>query len=97
VPIANCPFFVHPRRHYRLASLQEDELLKKCVVGQLDWEQIDWSQASKMVNGRNHKQCRDRWHNYLRPGLVKGHWTMEEEEVIKEMHRTFGPKYVYSR
>jgi myb proto-oncogene protein len=48
--------------------------------------------AKELDNGRNGKQCRDRWTNYLRPGIKKGGWTRDEEELIKDMHRTFGPK-----
>jgi hypothetical protein len=52
-----------------------------------------WTDIAKdLHNGRNGKQCRDRWQNYLRPGIKKGEWTRDEEELIKDMHRTFGPK-----
>lgn len=48
--------------------------------------------ALAMRNGRTAKQCRDRWQNYLRPGIKKGHWTKAEEVQIREMYRTMGPK-----
>lgn len=69
-------------------------MLKKSVAEQLVWENIDWITVSQKVDQRNTKQCRDRWHNYLRPGIIKGHWTLQEEELIKDMHLTFGAKYV---
>jgi hypothetical protein len=28
-----------------------------------------WSQIAKMLNGRVGKQCRERWHNHLRPDI----------------------------
>lgn len=28
-----------------------------------------WSQIAKMLNGRVGKQCRERWHNHLRPNI----------------------------
>ena len=31
------------------------------------------------------KQCRDRWLNHLRPGIVKGNWTKEEKAIIIQM------------
>ena len=31
------------------------------------------------------KQCRDRWLNHLRPGIVKGNWTNQEKEQIVQM------------
>ena len=52
-----------------------------------------WSEiATKLNTGRHGKQCRDRWQNYLRPGIKKGDWTRDEEELIKDMYQTFGPK-----
>jgi myb proto-oncogene protein len=41
---------------------------------------------------RTAKQCRDRWHNYLRPGIKKGGWTKEEEKMIMELHAKYGGK-----
>jgi hypothetical protein len=51
--------------------------------------------AERLNNGRNPKQCRERWSNYLRPGIKKGNWTYAEEQLIIDMHNAFGPKYVY--
>jgi hypothetical protein len=48
--------------------------------------------ASELDRGRTAKQCRDRWKNYLRGGIKKGGWTNDEEELIKDMYTTFGPK-----
>jgi hypothetical protein len=30
-----------------------------------------WAFISKQITGRNGKQCRERWHNHLSPGLKK--------------------------
>ncbi len=32
---------------------------------------------------RTGKQCRERWHNQLDPGIKKGNWTLEEDELIR--------------
>jgi myb proto-oncogene protein len=77
--------------------LQEDEVLLKLLGGHGMEEHFPnnfkWAELAKEMNtGRNGKQCRDRWQNYLRPGIKKGEWTRDEEELIKDMHRTFGPK-----
>lgn len=48
--------------------------------------------AIELNSGRTAKQCRDRWKNYLRDGIKKGGWTLDEEELIKDMYTTFGPK-----
>ena len=54
---------------------------------------VNWADvASIMKTGRKAKQCRDRWMNYLRPGLKKGDWQSSEEDLIKDMYEKFGPK-----
>ncbi|KAL8199740.1 hypothetical protein R6Q57_013308 [Mikania cordata] len=42
---------------------------------------------------RNGKSCRLRWINYLRPGLKKGAFSMEEEETILTLHGLLGNKW----
>lgn len=79
--------------------LQEDKRLLEIIhkdqgdpskdVGQVgNWTKI----ASDLNNGRSAKQCRDRWLNYLRPGIKKGDWTTEEEDLIRELYETFGAR-----
>ena len=52
---------------------------------------IVWAHvAEKMMTSRSAKQCRDRWTNHLRPGLKKGNWTNDEEDMIKQMHEQYG-------
>ena len=48
--------------------------------------------AAQLGTGRTGKQCRERWRNYLRPGIQKGRWTEEEEQTLQDMYATFGPK-----
>ena len=53
----------------------------------------DWSEVAASVDGRNAKQCRDRWLNTLRPGLVKGKWTSDEESIIILHVKEHGPQW----
>ena len=48
--------------------------------------------AANLNSGRSAKQCRDRWQNFLRDGIKKGDWTVDEEELIKDLYATFGAK-----
>ena len=48
--------------------------------------------ASKMQTQRTAKQCRDRWQNYLRPGIKKGEWTRQEEKLIMQLYEKLGGK-----
>ena len=58
---------------------QEDKLL-------IDWVKKNgpnkWTQCSKMILGRNGKQCREHWNNSLDPNLKKGEWSIEEDYLI---------------
>lgn len=54
---------------------------------------INFNQIARSLgSGRTGKQCRDRWTNFLRSGIKKGDWTLDEIELIRDMYSTFGPK-----
>ena len=44
-------------------------------------------------SGRIGKQCRERYHNHLCPGLRKDDFTREEEEVIAELQARLGNRW----
>ncbi|KAJ0020066.1 hypothetical protein Pint_32574 [Pistacia integerrima] len=69
---------------------EEDRKLIKLVkqYGVRKWAQI----AEKMV-GRAGKQCRERWHNHLRPDIKKESWSEEEERLLVEAHGKVGNRW----
>ena len=52
-----------------------------------------WSQIAAHVEGRAGKQCRERWHNHLKPQIKKETWTPEEEAVLVQEHHRIGNKW----
>ncbi|CAA7046609.1 unnamed protein product [Microthlaspi erraticum] len=52
-----------------------------------------WSQIAKMLQGRVGKQCRERWHNHLRPDIKKDSWSEEEDRILIEAHKEIGNKW----
>ncbi|XP_020686563.1 transcription factor MYB98-like [Dendrobium catenatum] len=71
-------------------SLEEDKLLVKLV------EQFGlrkWSHIAQMLNGRIGKQCRERWHNHLRPNIKKDTWSEEEDKILIQAHSEIGNKW----
>ncbi|KAL2920645.1 Transcription factor LAF1 [Bienertia sinuspersici] len=44
-------------------------------------------------NPRNGKSCRLRWINYLRPGLKRGMFSTQEDQMILTLHHTLGNKW----
>ncbi|XP_059626956.1 transcription factor MYB119-like [Cornus florida] len=69
---------------------EEDRKLLRLVkqYGVRKWAQI----AEKMV-GRAGKQCRERWHNHLRPDIKKDSWSEEEERLLIEAHEKVGNRW----
>lgn len=50
-------------------------------------------QPIHILQGRIGKQCRERWHNHLHPGIKKDPWTTEEDRLILDAHSTLGNKW----
>lgn len=71
-------------------SPQEDEMLKQIVnkVGAKNWRQI-----AILMPGRNSRQCRDRYTNYLKPEISKLEWDEEEDLILVQKYLTYGPKW----
>ncbi|XP_042470178.1 transcription factor MYB30-like [Zingiber officinale] len=70
---------------------EEDRLLISYVEkhGHENWRALP-KQAGLLRCG---KSCRLRWTNYLRPGIKRGNYTMEEEETIINLHETLGNRW----
>ncbi|KAL1193865.1 Transcription factor MYB3R-3 [Cardamine amara subsp. amara] len=52
-----------------------------------------WSVIAQSLPGRIGKQCRERWHNHLNPGINKDAWTTEEELALMNAHQVHGNKW----
>jgi len=52
-----------------------------------------WSFISRHFAGRIGKQCRERWHNQLRPDIKRDAWGDAEEELLIEAHKKLGNKW----
>ncbi len=80
--------------HKRRASMgkwteEEDRILKQAVdeFGGKSWKKI----AARLVN-RSDVQCLHRWQKVLKPGLVKGPWTPEEDSTVVRLVQQHGNK-----
>lgn len=70
------PKRTEPRRW----TVAEDTALRAAVSRH---DEKNWKAIAQYVPGRNHVQCLQRWKKVLRPGLVKGHWTGEEDNKLR--------------
>ncbi|KAG7543983.1 Homeobox-like domain superfamily [Arabidopsis thaliana x Arabidopsis arenosa] len=68
----------------------EDEMLVKMVKRN---GIKNWTSIAKMFQGRVGKQCRERWHNHLRPDIKKNYWSEEEDQILIEVHKIIGNKW----
>ncbi|XP_027072776.1 transcription factor MYB3R-5 [Coffea arabica] len=69
---------------------EEDEKIVELVA---KYGPTKWSVIAKSLPGRIGKQCRERWHNHLNPGIKKDAWALEEELALMNAHRVHGNKW----
>ncbi|KAL7596599.1 hypothetical protein Lser_V15G30249 [Lactuca serriola] len=72
-------------------SSEEDELLINYIQthGEGQWRALP-SKAGLLRCG---KSCRLRWMNYLRPGIKRGNFTSDENDVIIRLHSLHGNRW----
>jgi len=52
-----------------------------------------WTDISRSMSGRNSKQCRERWTEYVDPTLDRGKFTKEEDEIILREQQRVGNRW----
>lgn len=68
---------------------QEDEILRRAVR---EHAGKNWKKIACRLQGRSDVQCLHRWQKVLRPGLVKGPWTTEEDDTVARLVCLHGTK-----
>ncbi|KAJ1439072.1 SANT/Myb domain [Sesbania bispinosa] len=71
-------------------TVDEDRLLIQLVE---QYGVRKWSNIAQKLPGRIGKQCRERWHNHLRPDIKKDIWTDEEDKILIQAHAEIGNKW----
>ncbi|KAL4566602.1 hypothetical protein LXL04_030722 [Taraxacum kok-saghyz] len=69
---------------------EEDRILREMVE---KYGVRKWSYIAQKLKGRIGKQCRERWHNHLRPDIKKDFWTEEEDRILIAAHAEVGNKW----
>ena len=68
---------------------QEDDTLRDAVE---EHGAKNWKLISSRLPGRSEVQCLHRWQKVLKPSLVKGPWTAEEDRKVVELVKKLGAK-----
>ncbi|KAJ8440292.1 hypothetical protein Cgig2_012728 [Carnegiea gigantea] len=71
-------------------TIEEDRLLIQLVER---FGVRKWSHIAQLLNGRIGKQCRERWHNHLKPNIKKDVWSEEEDRILIKAHQEIGNKW----
>ncbi|CAM9558382.1 unnamed protein product, partial [Heterosigma akashiwo] len=66
---------------------EEDAKLEQIVK---QYGAKNWKKVSELLGKRTDVQCLHRWNKVLKPGLHKGPWTKEEDDVVLEMVNKYG-------
>ena len=56
-------------------------------------ENANWDLIAFALGNRTPRQCKDRFHAYLAPGLNKGEWTAQEDKLLLDLVEKFGQKW----
>ncbi|XP_051127966.1 transcription factor MYB15-like [Andrographis paniculata] len=72
-------------------SEEEDNKLRAYVLRYGHW---NWRLLPKYAGlNRCGKSCRLRWMNYLKPGVKRGQFTIEEGELVRRLHQELGNRW----
>ncbi|OIT33834.1 transcription factor myb98 [Nicotiana attenuata] len=80
-------------KNYLVKGQWTDEEDRKLIRLVKQFGERKWAQIAEKMDARAGKQCRERWHNHLRPDIKKDTWSEEEELLLVETHKQLGNKW----
>ncbi|KAI9306730.1 Homeodomain-like protein [Cunninghamella echinulata] len=55
----------------------------------------NWASVQRYIPGRTDMQCRERWMNCLDPNIIRGEFTEEEKQKLKDLVERHGKRWSY--
>ena len=52
----------------------------------------NWKKVASFLKDRTDVQCLHRWQKVLNPNLIKGPWTKEEDQIVINLVKKYGPR-----
>ena len=76
---------------FRRKFTQEEDNEIKYLVEEAGID--NWLEIAEKLGTRTAKQCRDRYNNYLSPGITNMPWSAEEDQLLRDKVAEFGNKW----
>lgn len=84
---------VIPRKRIPFTPYEDKKLLELVKYYGVDKKYV-WDLVSLSMNGRNSRQCRERYKLFLEDGIKrKVQWTKEEDEILLSKYELHGPHW----
>ncbi|OHT05994.1 Myb-like DNA-binding domain containing protein [Tritrichomonas foetus] len=80
-----------PFKPHQKFTIEDDEKLRDLVK---KFGDSNWLVVADHMPGRNSRQCRERWLNYLSPTLNNSEFTPEEDQLLNEKVEELGTRWV---
>ena len=77
-------------RHLKFTPEEDEELVRLVSI----YGTSSWVKIASFIKGRNNRQCRERWTNYLSPGINKANWTHDEDNLLLQKVNEIGKQWV---
>jgi hypothetical protein len=71
-------------------TVEEDKRLFAAV---LRHHASNWQSIADEMGSRNPRQCRERWKNYLSPGVCRNPWKPEDDRLLQEKYKEYGAQW----
>ena len=79
--------------HPKAKFTKEEDAMLSSIVSQMNGK-IYWQEVSNQMPGRNQRQCKERWENYLSPNVNRTPFTPNEDILLLEKFNEYGTKWV---
>ena len=89
----NKSIFFHSSKNRKIQVWTKEEDSKLLELGN-DNNYKNWKEISMKMKNRTPTQCAGRY-NRIKPGIIKGSWTAEEDEMLMNLIKKYGRNWSF--